>query len=221
VPENRAKPNGRTIRLPVAIIPALSGAKAADPIIYMEGGPGGPALPSAELLVAAKLNRGRDVIILGQRGSRYAEPALLCPEIDQFNARRVGLAYDAPSTGDQYVEAARQCYQRLAADGVDLSAYNTTQSAADFADLRAALNIPEWNVYGVSYGTDLALTYMREHPEGVRSVTIDSVVPPHIASLGLNWANAGVAMHRIFEGCAADAACRERYPNAAETLRGL
>jgi len=218
VPENRIAPNGRTIRLPVAIIPALSEDKARDPIIYMEGGPGGPALPTAELLVAAKLNRDRDVIILGQRGSRYAEPALLCPEIDGYTARRVGLAYNAPSTGRLYVEAVDQCFRRLAATGVDLGAYNTTESAADFADLRLALNIPEWNVYGVSYGTDLALTYMREHPEGVRTVTIDSVVPPHLASLGLNWTNAGTVMDRIFKGCAADPACRERYPDPAGTF---
>ena len=117
------------------------------------------------------------------------------------------------------MEAARECYERLSAQGIDLGAYNTTESAADFADLRVALGIAEWNVYGVSYGTDLALTYMREHPEGVRSVTIDSVVPPNLASLGLNWFNAGVTMDRFFAACTADLACNERYPDHRRHVR--
>jgi pimeloyl-ACP methyl ester carboxylesterase len=221
VPENRAKPNGREVRLPVAIIPALSDPPAADPVVYMEGGPGGAALPSAQLLLDAGLNRGRDVIVMGQRGTRYAEPALLCPEIDAFHARRAALAYDAPSTGRLAVEAARACYRRLAAEGIELAAYNTTASAADFADLRAALGIAVWNVYGVSYGTDLALTYMRVHPQGIRSVTIDSVVPPQLASAGLNWLNAGVGLGNIFRACAAERACRARYPRPAAVLARL
>jgi pimeloyl-ACP methyl ester carboxylesterase len=109
----------------------------------------------------------------------------------------------------------------LAAQGIDLSAYNTTENAADLADLRGVLGITAWNVYGVSYGTDLALTYVREHPEGIRTVTLDSVMPPHLASLGLNWTNAGMVLDRIFDDCAADRACAARYPDAADTFARL
>src|SRR5262249_31385626 len=125
------------------------------------------------------------------------------------------------STGREFVEASRQCYERLAGQGIDLSAYNTTESAADVADLRTALGIAEWNVYGVSYGTDLALTYLREHPQGIRTVTIDSVVPPHLASLGLNWTNAGDVLYRIFGDCSADPVCGARYPDTAATFAQL
>jgi len=69
VPENRSKSDGGMIRLPVAIIPALSGNPPADPIVYMEGGPGGAALPSAQGLVAAGLHRNRDVIVMRMRAS--------------------------------------------------------------------------------------------------------------------------------------------------------
>ena len=221
VPESRAKPNGRAIRLPVAIIAALSDPPADDPVVYMEGGPGGPALPSAQLLVNAGLNRQRDIIIMGQRGTRYAEPALVCPEIDRFDAKRVGLPFGAASTGQQFVDASRACYQRFLAAGIDLGAYNTTESAADFADLRIALGIAEWNVYGVSYGTDLALTYMREHPQGIRSVTLNSVVPPQLANLGMGWINAGVGLDNLFRACAAELGCHERYPDPGAVLARL
>jgi pimeloyl-ACP methyl ester carboxylesterase len=123
-------------------------------------------------LVDVGLNRDRDLILMDQRGTAgFSKPGLFCTESLRFVARRVGLVYDAASTGRRQVAATRACHRRLVEWGIDLGAYNTTESAADFAELRAALGIPEWNVYGVSYGTDLALTYMREHPEGIRSVT--------------------------------------------------
>jgi pimeloyl-ACP methyl ester carboxylesterase len=172
------------------------------------------------MLVDAGLNRTRDLIVLGQRGSAYAEPALMCPEIDAVVTQLVGVTYHA-SIGQATVEAARRCYERLASQGIDLSAYNTTASAADLADLRGVLGISEWNVFGVSYGTDLALTYVREHPEGIRTVTLDSVMPPHLAGLGLNWTNAGVVLDRIFHACAADRACAAGYPDVAATFARL
>jgi hypothetical protein len=64
VPENRGKPGSRTIRLPVVMLPAVN-KKASDPVIYMEGGPGGPVVPSAPVMVQAKINQNRDVILLG------------------------------------------------------------------------------------------------------------------------------------------------------------
>jgi pimeloyl-ACP methyl ester carboxylesterase len=221
VPENRGKAGSRTIRLPVAVIPAVTKTPGATPLVYMEGGPGGAALATAALLAEAGLHKEREVIIMGQRGTRFAQPALLCPEVDQVNGRASNLPRNAESTGRLYVEASRVCRDRFLSLGVDLGAYNTTESAADFADLRKALGIAEWNVYGVSYGTDLALTYMRQHPEGVRSVVIDSVVPPQLASVGMNWTNAGQGLGNIFAACAAEPACRSRYPDPAGMMAKL
>ena len=39
VPENRSRPAGRSIRLAVAIVPALSRRPAPDPVVYLAGGP--------------------------------------------------------------------------------------------------------------------------------------------------------------------------------------
>src|SRR3954468_14012443 len=44
VPENRTKDNGRTIRVAVATIPAVSRTPAPDPVVYMAGGPGVPPI---------------------------------------------------------------------------------------------------------------------------------------------------------------------------------
>lgn len=169
VPEDRGQPASRTVRLKVAIIPARSGPAKSDPVVDLAGGPGGIAILEAPILIKAGLNRDRDLILMDQRGTLYSEPALTCPEMDQFFVRAVGLPLDAPSTGLLHAAAARACYLRSAATGSDLSTYNTTENAADFADLRTALKITQWNVFGVSYGTNLALTLMREHPQGIRT----------------------------------------------------
>ena len=188
VPEDRSRPTGRTIRLIVAIIPARSALPEPDPVVYLAGGPGGIAILEAQILVNAGLNCDRDLILMDQRGTLYSEPALTCPQVDQFFVHILGLPLDAPSTRLLHAAAARTCYLRLAATGSDLSAYNTTENAADFADLRTALGITQWNVFGVSYGTNLALTLMREHPEGIRSMTLDSVEPPSVVNVGRFWA---------------------------------
>jgi pimeloyl-ACP methyl ester carboxylesterase len=222
VPETRARPAGPTIRLAVAIAPALSATPAPDPVVYLQGGPGGSAIGAAEALVEAGLNRDRDLILMDQRGTAgFSEPGLFCTESLRFVARRVGLVYDAASTGRRQVAATRACHRRLAGAGVDLGAYNTTESAADFADLRAALGIGEWNVYGVSYGTDLALTLMREYPDGIRSVTLGSVVPPHVVTLGRFWDNAGRGFENLFRACAAQRQCHRRHPQLRRTFTRL
>ena len=218
VPENRDRPNGQTIRLPVATIPSVSQPSASDPVVHLTGGPGADALGDAEFLVPAGLNRKRDLIIMGQRGTLDTEPELTCPEIDRFNAQAVGLLYDSPSTEALHVAATKACHDRLAGEGIELSAYNTTENEEDFEDLRKVMHIAQWNVYGYSYGTYLALSLMRDHPGAIRSVTIDSVLPPSVVSLGWTWSNLGEAFNNLFRACAAEPACAKKYGDVASTF---
>ena len=177
VPENRHKPGGKTISISVAIIPSVAQPPKHEPLFYITGGPGGDAMGDIEFLVPA-LNQDQNLIVLAQRGTLDANPALLCPEIDAFDAKAVSLIYDAPSIGVQHVAATRACHDRLVAEGVDLSAYNTLENIEDFVDLCKVLGVPKWSLFGTSYGTYVALAMMRVHPEDLVSVTIDSITPP-------------------------------------------
>jgi pimeloyl-ACP methyl ester carboxylesterase len=211
VPEDRSQPNGPTIRLAVAIVSALSATPAPDPVVYLTGGPGGSAIGAMQNLINAGANRDRALIVMDQRGTLNSQPSLTCPVIDRYNSRVVGLRYDAASTGRAQKRATRKCHQSVLDKGANPAAYNTTENAADFADLRTALGIPEWNVIGASYGTDLALTYMRQHPRGIRSVTIDSVLPPQLATVGHAWESAGGGMGNLFRACKDQPRCRDRF----------
>ncbi|MGW6706048.1 alpha/beta fold hydrolase [Streptomyces sp. NPDC054956] len=218
VPENRSRPDGRTIKLAVARIPAASAKPAPDPVVFMAGGPGADTIDDIPFLVDSGLNKDRELIVMAQRGNLYDRPNLACPEIDRFNAVSVGLGYDSQEAERLMLKAVKECRDRLTADGVDLSAYNTTENAADFAELRQALKLPQWNVYGYSYGSNLALTYLRLHPEGIRAVAIDSITPPKDVILPWGWKSAAEGIKYIFDACAAQPACKSRYPDLSRTL---
>ncbi|MFE2547180.1 alpha/beta fold hydrolase [Streptomyces sp. NPDC059355] len=221
VPENRAEPTGKTITLGVAIVPAKADKPKSDPIVWLAGGPGDDAVGEAKMAIDGGLNRDRDVIFMSQRGTYSARPNLLCPNIDEFNARAVGLVHDAPSTERLHVEATKACRDQLAARGIDLSAYNDVQSAADYEDLRTALGLKQRNLYGISYGTHLALAYMRLHPEGLRSVGLDGILPPSRSGSAATWSSARQGFDGLFKACAAQPACNKRYPNLSATFDQL
>ncbi|UQX03722.1 alpha/beta hydrolase [Streptomyces sp. RerS4] len=221
VPENRAKPSGKTIRLGVAIVSAKSATPKPDPIVWLAGGPGDDAVGEAKMAIDGGLNRDRDVILMSQRGTYSADPDALCPNIDEFNARAVGLVFDAPSTERLHVEATKACRDKLVGSGIDLSAYNDTESAADYDDLRKALGIEQWNLYGISYGTNLALVSMRLHPDGLRSVGLDGILPPSKGGSASTWSSAKQGFDGLFKACAEQPACDKRYPNLPATFEKL
>ncbi len=220
VPEDRSDPDSPMIRLHVAVFPSNNPNPAPDPVVYLEGGPGGNPLEIVALVFDdwfADLLDERDVIIFDQRGTGLSEPVLDCPE-------ETALGYDIldddlgrDEVSERSVEAALACRNRLRAEGVNLAAYTSAENAADLADLRVALGYDEWNLYGISYGTRLALTTIRDFPEGIRSVTLDSTYPPQASQVDLP-ANAARAFATLFDACAADAACAAAYPNLEEAF---
>jgi pimeloyl-ACP methyl ester carboxylesterase len=212
VPENRTRRDSRTIRLAVATRKATAPNPKPDPILFLTGGPGGSGLAEGPG-VAKEWHRDRDVIFLDQRGALKSDPFLSCPEIDAFMESTVGLSWSAPETAQQSAETTRSCRDRLASAGAYLAAYNTTESASDIADLRIAMGIDRWNIYGISYGTDLALQVLRDHPEGVRSVVVDAVLPPNINPIETGWRAARESATAIYEACAAEPACHAAFPD--------
>jgi pimeloyl-ACP methyl ester carboxylesterase len=206
VPENRDDPAGNYANLAVAILHASGTRPRQDPILYLEGGPGGSALADPDYWLESLLHTSRDIILLDQRGTGYSLPSLDCPEVDAYDA---GEDTGYESTLDAY----RACRDRLVLDGVDLTQYNSAASAADVEALRLALGYDEWNLYGVSYGTRLALTVMRDFPDGVRAVVLDSVYPPNAPGYTEDAANSIAAIETLIQGCADDEECAAAFPS--------
>ncbi|HSJ57958.1 MAG TPA: alpha/beta fold hydrolase, partial [Anaerolineae bacterium] len=109
--------------------------------------------------------------------------------------------------------AAARCRERLAAAGIDLAAYQSVASAADLDELRQVLGYEAWNLYGISYGTRLALTALRETPTGIRSAILDSVYPPQVDGLASLAPNTERVVTKLFADCQADALCGTSFPD--------
>src|SRR5262249_14029047 len=115
----------------------------------------------------------------------------------------------------------RACNDRLVREGNDLSGYSSAATAQDIADLMTALGYDRFNLYGLSYGTRVALTALRDQPGArIRSVVLDSTVPLQVALV-----STGSALERSFDrllaDCAADPGCAAAYPNLRQTTFNL
>jgi pimeloyl-ACP methyl ester carboxylesterase len=214
VPEDRSNPQGRQVRLHVAIFASTGAKPAPDPVIHLAGGPGSSTLAAAVPILrkgGSEILKRRDYILFDQRGTQYSDPYLYCLPYDEYlwDAHEHDISLDEYYDGGLPKLAA--CIQDWQAQGIDLAAYTSAESAADVNDLRLALGYDQVNLYGTSYGTRLALTVMRDRPEGLRSVILDSVYPPQV-DLDLELAvNAHRSLEQVFQACAADDACSGQY----------
>jgi pimeloyl-ACP methyl ester carboxylesterase len=173
VPENRAEPNSRLIRLAVLHV------EGADPapnraVVHLAGGPGGSAIEflyhgdgaSDDLSALAAYG---DLILVDARGTGYSEPSI-CK----------GVRGGGPPEEDEsrFREAMRHCLSDARSRGIWLDGLSTWHVALDTRDVRRALGEERWNLWGLSYGTRLAEAVMQVDPEGVRAVILDSTSPP-------------------------------------------
>lgn len=226
VPEDRANASSPLIRLAVARFKTPSAHPAADPIIFLQGGPGGRIIEDlASTIVGNKLDLAtqfgnHDVILVDQRGTGYSRPSLQCPEV-------VDLQYitdqklSAQQQADMQNNALKICYARLVSQGINPATYTTHNDAADIHDLIQTLGYAQVDLYGVSYGTRLALEVMRSYPQHVRSVILDSTVPAQSRLITSLPAATARVFKVLFDGCAADTTCNTKYPNLASVFYSL
>lgn len=218
VPENRTEGSDseRTIQLPVAVVPSSSASPRPDPVVFpTSGGPGGGSLSSLWYFLywADWATSERDVVLLEQRGDQLSQPTLNCPELDVEK-----LVVDGHFvTRSEARQAKRACHDRLIGEGIDLASYTSSATAADLQDLRDALGYDQWNLYGISYGSRVALTAMRDQPAGLRAVVLDGVYPPNGQQFH-QAAGFSEALQAMLSACATDPSCQTSYPDLAESL---
>jgi pimeloyl-ACP methyl ester carboxylesterase len=218
VPEDRANPASHSIQLAVAIFKTPSHTPAPDPVIFLQGGPGGRIIQDlAQAIVGNQLDLqtqfgNHDLILVDQRGTGYSKPSLQCPEVVNLQYM-TDVNVTPQQASDEQNQALATCHAHLVSQGINLSAYTTASDAADVADLIAALGYQQVDLYGVSYGTRLALEIMRAFPQRIRSVILDSTVPPQRHLLTAVPAATARVFNTLFAGCAADATCNARYPH--------
>lgn len=172
VPENRADPKSRRIKIGFVRFKSTSQAPGA-PIVYLAGGPGGTGVGTAQgprfpLFMA--LREVSDVIAFDQRGTGLSSPTPFCRAepayAGQFTKADIVAFYRAGLT---------RCFDWWESQGIDIDGYTTIESAHDLEDLRRALGAPKLNLWGISYGSHLGLTMMKYHGASVNKAVLSGI----------------------------------------------
>jgi len=214
--EDRDDPGGSTVSLPVAVARTPSPVPEPDPVIYLAGGGGHAHLDYAHYFmewVGDAVLANRDFIQYNQRGASDTDPELSCPGYTEFLFSLASKPEVSSLWTGEHIRYLVDCDSNLTGRGVDLTQYNSATNAADARDIRIALGYEEANYYGTSYGTRLGLDLVRDFPDGVRSIVLDSVYPPEVGYYTEYARSLNRALQAVFEGCANDPACSARYPS--------
>ena len=211
--ENRDKPNGNRIKLPVYIFKSRSKNPKPDPIIYTVGGPGYTSMRASQYMNAYQYLDDRDFILFEQRGTQYAQPSLDCPEWSKAIYQSNQPDFDVTKTDRVFQKAAKECSTRLRNNGIDLDSYTTNQIAADINDLMNVLEIEEYNLLTMSYSTKIGQVLMRDYPNKIRSVVMDSPLPLEVNYDEESVSNLLASVDKLLSDCEVDTDCNSAFPN--------
>ena len=211
--ENRDKPDGNKIKLPVYIFKSRSKNPKSDPILYTVGGPGYTSMRASRYMKYYKYLDDRDFILFEQRGTQYAEPSLDCPEWAEAVYQSKLPNFDSSQTDSLFQEAAKQCNERLRKKGIDLNHYTTNDIAADINDLLNVLDINKYNLLTMSYSTKIGQVLMRDYPHKIRSVVMDSPLPLEVNYDEESVNNLLESLDKLLIDCETDINCNAAFPN--------
>ena len=243
VPENYDAPQGRPVEITYIVLHSHNPLPQPDPVVHLVGGPGGSAVGSLDYRadIFDTLRRSRDIVLFDQRGTQYSSRLDCDPYFQVLTAQLDG----DPELAALFEERAAQedislslmqtkiamstCARGLARLGVDLSQYNSVNNVRDITALVGALGYERFNLYGISYGTRLALTMMRDGPYGpaasgpvtLRSVVLDSSYPVHINNYENTTNLNEEVILQLFEDCAGDPVCQADYPDLENRFAAL
>ncbi|TQV78074.1 alpha/beta fold hydrolase [Exilibacterium tricleocarpae] len=194
------------------VFESASAERRPDPLVYLAGGPGAASQVAADQVEnwvywLERADLSRDFIVFDQRGTGRSQPQWGCRQYDRFARRVLASAIDLEEELRRGAEVLRGCWARLARQGFKPDYFSTRASAGDVLLLMEQLGYQRWNLFGVSYGSRLALAVAARRPAGLRSAVLDSVYP---LDKGLvsewPWLLAH-ALQRFWHYCGVEAAC--------------
>jgi len=212
VPADRNDAESNEIKLAYVVLKATGDKPHSDPIIHISGGPGlSSTTRSAVVELAmryAPMRETRDIILYDQRGIGHSQPKFDCAAfIENVNA--------VHSTYEKY----KACQEGLRNAGYPPDTFTTAVSAVDLLDIMNAFGYSAYNLYGISYGSRLLMSFMHLFPNEplVRSIILDSVytLPEDVGTEYRTDTHLiqKALFESVFVECAEDLDCAETYPD--------
>ncbi len=212
VPENWDAKESNQIEIAVAIIKNTGNLDDAESTVFIQGGPGAGSIQNMDLWLYHPLRKTNDIVIMDIRGTGNSKPRL-CPGLGKTLMKIIAKNQTAEEDEKEKTAAALACRKDLIVRGVDVSAYHSLSVAKDLHALKEYLNIKEWNVYGVSYGTYMAQVYASNFPKDIKTLVLDSSISDISNYYTLNTRNYINSLSKVFEKCKNDPECNVQYPD--------
>lgn len=193
--------------LAVTVIKAnIADGRASVPLLYFSGGPGAGVGVDSETIhdwlgwyELAGLKR--DLILFDRRATGYSSPKHKCTRYDQFSREVLAKNLTTRDEMQQGSEIILDCFSRIKNNPTLARRLGTLVSSVDGAKIMQALGYSRWHIYGVSYGSRLAIVHADMYPENVESVILDSIYPPGRGILN-EWPHLlEGALNRYFSYC--------------------
>jgi pimeloyl-ACP methyl ester carboxylesterase len=211
-PLDPSRPRGPRLDIGIRWLPASRGRARGPALVAVEGGPGGPSIASLGGFepMYGPLLRSRALLLVDNRGTGRSG-LIDCPALQAVD-RQGGSAGFAGSVA----KCARKLNWRYA-HASDL--YATAYAANDLSAVLRRLHLGRVDLYGDSYGTWFAQSFMARHPDQLHSVVLDSAYP--VRGLDVWRASAGDATRNALDAvCSRDLACSSIAPGSATARLG-
>lgn len=200
-----------TVVLKIARVPALDRRSTATPLFLLAGGPGQSAIDlyAAFSAAFARVHLNRDIVLVDQRGTGSSAPQT-CEFPEDWDTAR--------NTPAEITAATRRCLDRL---GSRVRFFTTEAAVHDLEAVRQAMNLPRIDLYAASYGTRVAESYLREHPDRVEAMVLDGVLDPEQPIGPATPLDGEHALHLILARCLAAPACARAFPQLMTQWQAL
>ncbi len=208
VPNDYNDPSKGTTSLAYIVIKSKSPNRKPDPVVFIQGGPGGSVLPLANVYSQINIDRDRDYILYDQRGIGFSDE--ICPGL---SAELLDVMAMNLSVEDEFKELQKRIKECESVLAKDATRFSTDVNAKDLDQLRKHLGYKQLNLFGGSYGTRLGLEYMRQFPDHVRSSVLSGLFGPNIRMYDNLLTDFHNSIKKMFKACESDSTCNTKYPN--------
>ena len=209
VPENRHNPKAKQITISYAILKSQE-SSSNQPLIYLNGGPGGTSLELINFWAGSALRNHRDLILVDQRGTGYSSAL---PDFGPKLYEVISGDYTADQETEVLISEGKRHVADMRSKGFNPESYNIFENASDLIDLMRSLGYEGYHLLGISYGTKLGQIIATKAPELISSAVMYGPVSVDTEFFSNMLGNYEKAFRAFSRDCTMNSHCSDLLPD--------